>query len=220
MSKYQLKASQIESEVLSYHNSTDGWTSQKTISGMSVSYKKSPHFAGTLYRFTCDVEAPDDAVYKVMKPPLTTAERLSWDKSIKHFECFENISEDLMIGLILTHSACAGMISSREFLDLYYFKPHVPSLENDFDRISWIFAESIDVPARPATSKYVRAHNYPTGYAVCRYRHDQNKCKLVLYINIDIGGMIPKYLVEKALPAQQASYIESVKQQVSRMLNS
>lgn len=38
------------------------------------------------------MDAPYDAIYDVMKPPATTEERLSWDKSIFHYEMLKSIS--------------------------------------------------------------------------------------------------------------------------------
>lgn len=218
MAQYELSAHKTEAAVLQYHGKLD-WTPMKPIKGTKIWYRKSPQFSGTLYKFEYDMDIPDDVVYSVMKPPLSTEERLAWDKSIQHFECLLNIPDEMMIGLILTHSAAAGMISSREFVDLYYFKQHVDIKEGDCDRISWIFAESIKYPDRPETSDYVRAWNYPTGYAVSRYRNNPAKCKLTLYINVDIGGRIPRYIVERAIPSQQVTYIESIQRQARKVLS-
>lgn len=219
MASYELLAKRTEDAVSQYHDRLD-WTPMKPLKGVNTWYRKSPHSGGTLYKFEYDMDIPDDVVFSVMKPPLTTKERLDWDTSIKHFECLRQISDDIMIGLILTHSAAAGMISSREFVDLYYFKKHVDIGKQDYDRVSWIFAESIKYPERPETSDYVRAWNYPTGYAVSRYRKDHNKCRLTLYINVEIGGMIPRYVVESAIPRQQVTYIESIEKQARRVLSS
>nr|XP_039261039.1 stAR-related lipid transfer protein 5-like [Styela clava] len=218
MAFYELQASKIEAEVMKYHIDTQSWTSMQPRDGMSIAYRKSPHFNGHLYKFECVIDAPDDAIYDVMRPPLIREERLRWDNSVKDFQCIRNISDEMMIGIFITHSAGMGMISSREFLDLYYFKKHIPSDDAEFDRISWILAGNIEVAERPITSKYVRAHNHPTGYAVRRYKNNPNKSNLCLYINVDIGGMIPRSLIERFLPSQQVLYIESVKKEVFRRL--
>lgn len=218
MAKFELQANKLEAEVMRYHDDNNGWKKLAPVKNMSVAFKKSPHFSGNIYKFECEIDAPDDAIYDVMRPPLNRGERLAWDKSVKDFECVRNISDEMMVGVFITHSAGMGLISSREFLDLYYFRKHLPCVNSEFDRISWIFAENIEMSERPITSKFVRAHNYPTGYAVCRCKDDPYKTKLCLYINMDIGGMIPRSLIERYLPAQQMSYIESVKNEVKRRL--
>ena len=45
------------------------------------------------YKFETELELPHDIVYEVMKPPKTTEERLAWDKSLKHYERLETITE-------------------------------------------------------------------------------------------------------------------------------
>lgn len=47
---------------------------------------------------------------------------------------------------------------------------------------------------------------------------DPSKSRLILYVNCDIGGMVPKSLVDAALPSQQIAYIESVTKQARTVL--
>ena len=37
-----------------------------------------------------------------------------------------------------------------------------------------------------------------------------------MYVNTDIGGALPRKVVEAALPGQQVSYVESIKAEVAR----
>ena len=40
-----------------------------------------------------------------------------------------------------------------------------------------------------------------------------------MYVNTDVGGMIPTSLVEKALPSQQIEYIESIVREAKRRIS-
>jgi len=71
----------------------------------------------------------------------------------------------------------------------------------------------------PITESYVRATNHPLGYAISEDIRDPNKCYLEMYVNTDVGGMIPTSLVEKALPSQQIEYIESIVREAKRRIS-
>jgi len=38
------------------------------------------------YKFVAEIDEASGAIYNIMKPPARTEERLSWDKSIAHYE--------------------------------------------------------------------------------------------------------------------------------------
>ena len=44
------------------------------------------------------------------------------------------------------------------------------------------------------------------------------KCFVELYVNSDIGGSIPRSLIEKALPYQQIFYLDCLKSEVKKRL--
>jgi len=120
---YSSLANKLESSVLKIANE-EQWTPMKTKHGIKISYKKSSNFEGNMYRFVTHLDIASKHVYAVMKPPSTTAEKMSWDTSIAHYEKVRSISEDLMVARILTKSALFGVISQREFIDIFYTKSY------------------------------------------------------------------------------------------------
>lgn len=217
MQNYENEIRYTELELMKYHDDISGWTSLKTLRGVDIQYRKSPHFSGNLYKFECDFDAPDDLVFHVLKPPVNRDERLAWDKSVKDYQCLEKIRDDLLIILVVSHSALGGLIASREFVTFSHFKPHQELSSQEYDRVSWILSKQVEHQSRPVTRQFVRADVYPTGYAVSRYAGDSSKCRLTMYFNTDIGGLIPRSMIERALPSGQVAYIEAVREQVKRL---
>nr|XP_026696120.1 stAR-related lipid transfer protein 5-like isoform X2 [Ciona intestinalis] len=208
------QAKNLEKEALSVVWNKNGWTYLKTLNDVEVYWKPSTCFNGSIYKFTVEVDQLCDDVYDVMKPPDVTDDRLSWDKSIKHYEVVE---KDIKVGLITTPAVAMGMISKREFVDLYYFRTYDCDVTDaEYSKTCWIFATSIDHPKHSPTKGYVRAKNYPAGYSVSKSKRYPNKSYMELYVNCDIGGMLPRTLVEAALPSQQIAYIRSVLEEVQR----
>nr|CAB3266638.1 stAR-related lipid transfer protein 5-like [Phallusia mammillata] len=218
MVEYVKMAESLSENALALRGTEQSWKYLKTVGDIKVFTKQSPNFGGTAYKFVAEIDAPKDVVYSMMKPPRTTNERLSWDKSVAHYERLETINESIAIGLILTHPVMGGMISAREFVDLYCFKTFDTDPHPDYANISWIFAQSVTHHSRPVTKSFVRATNYPAGYAIAQKKSNSSQSYLELFVNTDIGGMIPRYLVESALPSQQASYIQSIRNEVKRRM--
>lgn len=180
----------------------------------------STNFDGSMYKFLYEIDLPMDVVFSVMKPAIVAKERLSWDKSLKNYEVVKKVNDESHIGVCTTWAVMMGMISSREFLDIYYYKTYdQDSLNADYGRISWVYARSVELPAeRPVSTKVVRGKNYPAGFGIAENKKDPSKCYFELYVHTDVGGMLPKSLVEAGLPSQQVSYITAVCKEARKRL--
>nr|CAB3266637.1 stAR-related lipid transfer protein 5-like [Phallusia mammillata] len=208
--RFAATASRTETEVLKFDKDTS-WKFLKTMSGIDAYYMKSPHFNGNMYKFSCVIDAPHDIVYEVLKPPKVASERMAWDKSIGNYERLETFSEELSISMITSKAVMMGMISAREFLDVFLFKTIT-----GFEAKHWVFAESVEHEKYPPKSGIVRAHTYPSGYSATPVEGTNPQTKVEFFINIDPSGMLPRSLVESALPAQQVKYIQGLKAEVFR----
>ncbi|CAK8684617.1 unnamed protein product [Clavelina lepadiformis] len=219
MQNYKLKAENLEKDALRLLKVSKDWKYFKSQNGVDMFYKSSPSFNGNMYKFVTEVDAPCDEVYSVMKPPTNSKDRLAWDKSIKSYECLHVANEGIIIGRITTFPVAFGMVSPREFIDVYYFKTYEDDEGNpDYGKVCWIFAESIEYPGYPITKQFVRAANFPAGYSVAENKRNPSKSIMELYVNTDIGGMLPRSIIEAALPSQQVSYIKSIKTEVKRRM--
>ncbi|XP_018672775.2 stAR-related lipid transfer protein 6-like [Ciona intestinalis] len=206
---YNKIATSIEIEVLKIRDSKQ-WIKLPSQKGVEISFTDSPSFNGHCYKFSCIIEAPCDVVYGVLKPPPTTEERLRWDKSIDDYQPLVTIDENTFISAITTPSILMGLISGREFVDLFRCKV----VQTSFNEERWVFAGSVSCDQRPVTKKYIRATTHPSGYVAIPV--DSNKTQVEFHINIDVGGMLPRSLVESNLPSQQVKYIENLSAEVHR----
>ncbi|XP_009858039.2 stAR-related lipid transfer protein 6-like [Ciona intestinalis] len=214
---FKVQAEKLEKEALEVINNINGWTYLKTVSNIKVYWKSSTYFTGHIYKFVVEVDALYSDVFDVMIPPSCSKEKLKWDKSLKHYEQLRKISEDISVGLIITPTAAMGLISKREFIDLYCCKTYDYQWSNpDYGKTCWIFGNSVDIPDRAITPGCVRGLNYPGGYGVAENKRSPDKCFVELYVHTDVGGMIPRSLVEAALPLQQVSYVTHLVKEVKR----
>jgi len=92
------------------------------------------------------------------------------------------------------------------------------NVEEEYGKVCWIFGTGVDYPKRPLSKGHVRGRNYFGAFAVAENKRDPEKSFLELYVHTDLGGNIPQSLVEKFLPMQQMSYVESVKKEARRRL--
>uniref|UniRef100_H2ZQ05 START domain-containing protein n=1 Tax=Ciona savignyi TaxID=51511 RepID=H2ZQ05_CIOSA len=206
---YTQVVKEIEKEVIKI-SKIKKWHQMPSRKGIDISWTQSPSFSGNCYKFSCVVNAPCEMVYGVLIPPSSAEERLAWDKSIEDYYPLISIDENTFIAVIKTPAILMGMISPREFVDLF----HTKVVERDEH---WVFAGSVACDEHKVTKNYIRAKTHPSGYAAIPI--DRNTTRVDFYINIDVGGMLPRALVEANLPAQQVKYIENLTAEVYRRLN-
>ncbi|XP_076808752.1 stAR-related lipid transfer protein 5-like isoform X1 [Clavelina lepadiformis] len=224
METYSSKVKQLVKEVLNIQRNKTGWTFWKNENAVDIYYKPSSYFNGNMYKFVTEIDGPHDMVYDVMKPPSSPEISMEWDKSIQSYELIKTISTDVFIGRVTTFPAVLGLISAREFLNLYVLKTfsdfsESTQINSKYGKVSWIFAESIALPESPETKDYVRVANYPGGFAIVENKKNPSKSMVETFINCDIGGMLPRSLIEAALPSQQILYIQGVKAEVKKRMN-
>ena len=65
---------------------------------------------------------------------------------------------------------------------------------------------SIDYPAKPETSNVVRAWNGPTGITIKLM--EEGKCEFRWLMDCDFKGLIPKTVMEMAMPEAQLQFAQ------------
>jgi len=208
-------ATETAEAVMKMATNKDEWIKYKTTKNVEVSYKKSCFFQGNAWKFKTLIEAPFDTVWQLIKPSTAT-KKADWDKSVSTYSCIRNISDDIIVSRITTNAAVMGAVASREFITLFHTKHDsnpAPQIDQDYGKTSWVFARSVEDAAFPVVSSPVRATNYPTGYLVAESISKPESCYVELYVNTDIGGLLPQSLVEIALPGQQIQYLKTIAKQ-------
>lgn len=115
---------------------------------------------------------------------------------------------DLRINRACTASAMLGLISPRDFVDLI--------LVRETDECFSTNACSVELDEFPEEKKYVRGWNYSCGVLVIKFPSDPNKCKLVSLIQPDIKGMLPKNVVESAIPGSMVEFFTKLEEALKK----
>ncbi|XP_022333397.2 stAR-related lipid transfer protein 5-like isoform X2 [Crassostrea virginica] len=191
-------AEEVADRLQRYYKQTDGWTTSKKSKNFEISYRQSEEFSGHLYKgeaiFNCSPRTVFDYV-----EPLPDGPRAKWDTNMKKIEILKWIEKpDLRINRACTASAMLGLISPRDFVDLI--------LVRETDECLSTNACSVELAEFPEEKKFVRGWNYSCGVLVIKYPSDPNKCKLVSLIQPDIKGMLPKNVVEAAVPGSMVEF--------------
>ncbi|KAL5004816.1 hypothetical protein ScPMuIL_018272 [Solemya velum] len=188
---YRKKAEKIAETLQEYFREKEGWHVAKKTKDFTISYRASKEFDGYLYKGEALLNAPPKAVFDYVEP-LPDGPRAKWDKNMKKIEICKWFTKDLRINRACTASACMGLISPRDFVDLI--------LTKETDEYYSTNAISIDYEGCPPDKKFVRGWNWPCGMICCKIPGEPNKCKLVSLIQPSIGGMLPRTLVDSAIP--------------------
>ncbi|XP_009698923.1 PREDICTED: stAR-related lipid transfer protein 6, partial [Cariama cristata] len=119
--------------------------------------------------------------------------RNKWDKALQSYKLLERIDQDTGIYHSVTHSYGMGLISSRDFVDLLHVKPYPGD-------ILTTNSVSVEYSSCPPTPSCVRGYNNPCGYVCSPLPENPEHSKLVVFIQPQLGGMLPGSVVETALP--------------------
>uniref|UniRef100_A0A8W8IC23 START domain-containing protein n=1 Tax=Magallana gigas TaxID=29159 RepID=A0A8W8IC23_MAGGI len=118
------------------------------------------------------------------------------------------LKPDLRINRACTASAMLGLISPRDFVDLI--------LVRETDECFSTNAISIEYPECPEVKDHVRGWNWSCGMICVKYPDDPNKCKLVSLIQPDIKGMLPKNVVESAIPGSMVEFFTKLEEALKK----
>ncbi|CAG2235808.1 unnamed protein product [Mytilus edulis] len=200
---YRDKASKVAEELQEYLNNTDKykWEVAKETKDFKISCVKSEYFSGHLYKGEAEYNVPPKTVFEYVEP-LPEGPRMKWDKNMKKIEVLKWLDKDLRLNRACTSSACMGLISPRDFVDLIVTKETDTYLSTN--------AISCECDEFPEVKKFVRGWNYACGVVVLKYSHNPNKCKLVSLIQPDIKGMVPKNLTDAAIPGSMAEFFTNL----------
>lgn len=206
MSNFKEKAEEVVKLLQEYYKNEEGWTvSKKTKDGTTISYKTSEEFPnGYLYKGEAVINAPPSTVFYYVDP-LPDGPRAKWDSNMKKIEVLEWLEKPLLrINRACTASACMGLISPRDFVDVITTRETEEGISTN--------GVSVQYSQCPEDKKYVRGTNHPCGLLCNKIPGEPNKTKLVSLIQPDIGGMLPRALVDSAIPGSMTEFFAELRE--------
>ncbi|CAH2296654.1 stAR-related lipid transfer 6 [Pelobates cultripes] len=198
---YEKIADEVSKKIYSYSQDTTGWKKLKTSRDVLVSWKSSNDYLGSIYRGEGIVEETPERIIPFLYLPEY---RSKWDKALESYSIVEQVNKDTFISQSLTHSYGMGLISPREFIDLI----HVKRYDGGVITTNSISVECAKCP--PSTS-YVRGYNNPCGYICSPLPENPAHCKFVVFIQPELGGLLPRSVVESALPNNVVGLVNDVR---------
>ncbi|XP_069136982.1 stAR-related lipid transfer protein 5-like isoform X2 [Argopecten irradians] len=202
--EYRKRGEEVAARLQKYYHDTEGWTEAKSTTHFKISSKKSPEpefEGGYLYKGEAVYNAKPKVVFDYVEP-LPNGHRAKWDKNMKKIEIVKQIEKDLRVNRACTNSACMGLISPRDFVDLILIKETDEYLSTNAISIEDELEEQ---------KKYVRGWNYQCGILVIKIPSEPNKCKLISLIQPDIKGMVPNSLKDAAIPGSMIEFFNQLR---------
>lgn len=200
--EWSIKAKEVLEKIKGYRQDNDGWKQAKKMPEVSVWEKQSPDWNGMLYRVEGIVNTDPETAFSYIDP-APTSPRSEWDKAIKEIQLIEQIDLNVSVVRTITYSAFAGLISSRDFTDIV--------VNESTDEYLATNARAVEHPGCPPSSDLVRGINYPCAIICFRVPEQPKRTKITSYIQTDLGGMLPKALVENALPSNQVDFFMALR---------
>ncbi|XP_071990174.1 stAR-related lipid transfer protein 6 [Engystomops pustulosus] len=205
---YKKIADDVAQKILSYSQDTSGWKVAKSTKDITVSWKPSNEYPGNIYRGEGIIEEIPEKVIPFM---YLAKYRAKWDSALKTYSIVEEVDEDTYICHCLTHSYGLGIISAREFVDLIHIRRYdggvitTNSISVEYDRC-------------PISSSHVRGFNNPCGYVCSPLPENPSHTRLVVFIQPNLGGLLPRSVVDSAIPSNVVGLIRDVQEGIKKLL--
>ncbi|BFY97250.1 hypothetical protein BsWGS_00290 [Bradybaena similaris] len=187
-----------------YLNETEGWHTSKKTKDVIVEYRHSvcPGFEhGYLFRGQTEYSCSKDIIVKYLDPYEEL--RYKWDKDVKGAKLLKQIDPDLCISATMTNSGAKGLIAPRDFVDVVLTLRTETCVSTN--------AVSIETDEFPSDAKYVRGFNYPCGIMYLSLPDKSNSTRLVTFVQPDIKGLLPKSLVDAAIPKSMVGFFNNLR---------
>ncbi|CAG5116586.1 unnamed protein product [Candidula unifasciata] len=176
-----------------YMDDSDGWhTAKKTVR----------YYYG--YRGQSEYNCSKEIIFKYIDPNEgEECLRVKWDKDIKNLKLLKQIDPDLRIMISSTNSAAKGLIAPRDFVDVILTLKTETCISTN--------GVSIETDEYPPDGKFVRGFNHPCGMKCLSHPDQTNHTRLVTFIQTDIKGLLPRSLVDAAIPSSMAGFFNNLR---------
>lgn len=196
----------VHATVSGYIDDNTGWTTAKNHKDILVDFKPTPcedFPGGNLYRGQMEIQVPKEVIIKYVNPLHGGELRKKWDKDVNDLRTLRQIGDNTWILHTLTNSAALGMISPRDFVDCL--------VKSETAERIITCGVSVDYPECASLPKYVRGWNHPCGNLLLDVPGKPGYTRIVNFIQPDIKGMLPKSLVEGAIPTSIIGFFTNLR---------
>ncbi|XP_007439534.1 stAR-related lipid transfer protein 5 [Python bivittatus] len=200
--EYQEAAQWAALHLENYRKDPSGWSLCKQTNKVSISWRPSTIFRGSLYRAEGILPAKPEDVFKCIKPE-TGGLREKWDENVKEVVVVASINENVCVVRTTTPSAFMKIISPREFLDVVLIK-------QDEDGTKMTAATNVEHPLSPPQPNYVRGLNFPCGCICIPVPGDPSKTQLLSFFQTDLSGNLPQKVVESFFPSNISGFYSNL----------
>ncbi|XP_037365890.1 stAR-related lipid transfer protein 5 isoform X2 [Talpa occidentalis] len=114
---------EVAQKLLQYRQDASGWTICRESNGVSVSWRRSAEFPGSLYRGDGIIHGPPEAVWECLRPAAGGL-REKWDDNVTSFEIVQSFTDTLCVSRTATPWAAMRLIAPRDFVDLVLVKTY------------------------------------------------------------------------------------------------
>ncbi|XP_044150753.1 stAR-related lipid transfer protein 6 [Bufo gargarizans] len=205
---YKKIADDVSQTIRSYSQDTSGWKVAKSTKNITISWKPSNEYPGNIYRGEGIIEGVPEKVIPFM---YLAKYRSKWDSALKSYSIVEEVDEDTFICHCITHSHGMGLISPREFVDLI----HIRRYDGGVVTTNSI---SVEYDKCPVSSSPVRGFNNPCGYVCSPLPENPAHSRLEVFIQPNLGGLLPRSVVETALPSNVVGLINDAREGIKTLL--
>ncbi|XP_014673960.1 PREDICTED: stAR-related lipid transfer protein 5-like [Priapulus caudatus] len=202
--EYRQRAEEVRDHMYKFGTCDDEWKVVKSTKDVVVSWMPSTDLEGHyMYKGESQVMAPAESLFRQVIYPADISFRASWDNGLSSIETLEEIDKDLRVVRSCTKSSVMGLISPRDFVDVV--------LDTKYDDVLFTAGKSFLYEKCPAVDSHVRGTNGSTGVMCFKIDGDPNVTRVISILNVDLGGMLPKTVVESAMPSSLVSFFSDLK---------
>ncbi|KAG8516406.1 StAR-related lipid transfer protein 5, partial [Galemys pyrenaicus] len=171
--------------------------------GVSVSWRPSVEFPGSLYRGEGVIDGPPEKVWECLRPAAGGL-REQWDDNVSSFEVVQTISDTLCVSRTATPWAAMKVISPRDFVDLVLVKTYEDGTISSN-------ATNVEHPSCPPRPGFVRGLNHPCGCLCEPVPGRPGQTHLVAFFQTELGGYLPRRAVDAFFPRSMAGFYANLR---------
>ncbi|XP_006628690.3 stAR-related lipid transfer protein 5 [Lepisosteus oculatus] len=206
---YKHIASTVADNLLNCSKDQTGWKVCKKTNEVTVHWRPSTEFPGNLYKGVGAVNGSPEKVWGCLEP-VPDGLRVKWDNNVKRFELIEKIDDNVSVCRTVTPSAAMGLISPRDFVDVVLVKQYE-------DGTITSNATNVEHPDCPPKPGYVRGYNHSCGCFCVPIPGEPNKTQLLSFFQTDLGGFLPRSVVDSFFPSSMAEFYSNLAKAVKTL---